>query len=136
MTYTDDNRGKIQYRNRRKQLIDFSGLRIGDITPTDCDGIIEYHDKGHVFFEIKSRNVDIPKGQKLAFERTCNDFNRLKKPAVFIVAEHDVDDPAEDIDAAQCKVREFYFRGGWYRDKSLLKDLIERFIKFADGEKP
>ena len=136
MTYTDDNRGKIQYRNRRKQLIDFSGLRIGDITPTDCDGIIEYHDKAHVLFEIKSRSVDVPNGQKLAFERMCNDFNRLKKPAVFIVAEHDVDDPAEDIDAAQCKVRDFYFRGVWYRDKSLLKDLIERFIKFADGEKP
>lgn len=36
MNYTDDNRGAIQFRERRKQIIDFSGLRVGNITPTDC----------------------------------------------------------------------------------------------------
>ena len=39
-------RGATTYKERAKQGRDFTGLRYGNITPTDIDGLIEYHGKG------------------------------------------------------------------------------------------
>ena len=50
MEYQNNNRGVIQNRDRKKQIIDFSGLKYGKITPTDIDGLIEYKDKAMMFF--------------------------------------------------------------------------------------
>jgi len=38
-------RGKIEHRDRARQIRDFSNLRYGNITPTDIDGLIEYQNK-------------------------------------------------------------------------------------------
>ena len=128
---------EIKSRARTKQIIDFKGIRLGAKgMPTDCDGIIEWHDKAYIIFEIKHGGKSVPDGQRLCFTRMSDDFNRLGKVAVFVVAEHDVDDPDVDIDAANCRVRHFYFKGKWYQDKhSTLKELIDRFINFVDGRK-
>ena len=124
---------EIEHRERARQIVDFKGIRLGEKEmPTDCDGLIEWHNKAYVFFELKGCGKEIPFGQKLAFTRMCDDFNCLKKPAVFIIAEHDVDNPEVDIDAAKTSVREFYFKGRWYRGRSNLKELIDRFISFVD----
>ena len=126
-------KSEIQHRDRARQIIDFAGIRLGAKgMPTDCDGLIEWHDKAYVLFEIKHRGKGLPVGQKLALTRMCDDFARIGKPAVFIVADHDVDDPALDVDAAACRVREFYFRRKWYKDNSSVKELIDRFISFVD----
>lgn len=122
-------------RRRARQLIDFANIRIGAKgMPTDCDGLIEYHDKAYVLFELKHGAKELPDGQKLALVRMCDDFARINKPAVFIVAEHDVDDPTVDVDAAACIVRAFYFRGRWYTPKMpvTLKEKIDCFIRFVD----
>lgn len=127
---------KINNRRYAKQLIDFASITIGNKgMPTDCDGLIEYHGKAYVLFEIKHGSADVPLGQWLALVRMCDDFNRLHKPAVFIVAEHDVDDPDIDVDAAACTVRKFYYAGKWYHDSGTLKNLIDRFISFVDGRR-
>ena len=131
MIYTDDNRGAIQFRERRKQLVDYSGLRIGNITPTDCDGLIEYRDKAYVLFEIKHRNAKVPSGQLKALVRSVDDFKQAHKAAILIIAEHDVDNPALDIDAAKCAVRVFY-DGAWKKSDETLADLIQRFISYVD----
>ena len=65
MIYTDDNRGKILYPERRQQIIDFGGLRYGNSTPTDIDGFIEYKDKARVLIEIKYRDNPISNGKLL-----------------------------------------------------------------------
>lgn len=125
----------FQNRQRAKQLINFANIRIGEKgMPTDCDGLIEYHNKAYVLFELKYGAKDVPFGQCLALVRMCDDFERIKKPAVFIVAEHEVDDPDTDIDAAGCLVRKYYFRGKWYQPPSpvSLKETIDRFINFVD----
>lgn len=127
---------KFQNRRRARQLIDFANIRIGEKgMPTDCDGLIEYHDKAYVLFELKHGAKEVPLGQGLALVRICDDFARIKKPAVFIVAEHDVDAPENDIDAAACIVREYYYGGKWYTpDKPVtLKEKIDGFIRFVDG---
>lgn len=101
---------EIEHRERARQIVDFKGIRFGEKEmPTDCDGLIEWHNKAYVFFELKGRGKKIPYGQKLAFERMCDDFSRIKKPEVFIVAEHDVENPEVDIDAAKASVRAFHF---------------------------
>lgn len=124
---------KIKNRARARQLIDFANIRIGAKgMPTDCDGLIELHNQAYVLFEIKHRDKDVPDGQKLAFVRMCNDFSRIGKPAVFIIAEHDVDNPDCDIDAAACRVRAFYFNRKWYSEPTTLKSLIDRFVAFVD----
>lgn len=132
MTYTDTNRGTIQFRNRRKQIIDFSGLRYDNITPTDCDGIIEYKNKAYVLFEIKYRNAEVPRGQLLALTRMVDDYKRANKYALLIIAEHNIDDAEQDIDAANCKVRKWY-DGIWRQNPLTLKELIDRFIKYVDS---
>ena len=45
-------RGVITNRARARQIRDFSGLQIGTITPTDLDGLIEFHDECFIFCEI------------------------------------------------------------------------------------
>ena len=128
-------KSKFQNRQRARQLIDFANIRIGEKgMPTDCDGLIEYHDKAYVLFELKYGGKDVPLGQKLALTRMCDDFTRIGKIAVFIVAEHDVDDPEVDIDAAACLVRKYYFKGRWYTPIKpvTLKDEIDSFINYVD----
>lgn len=132
MTYNDDNRGVIQCRERRQQIIDASGLRFGNITPTDCDGLIEYKDKAYVLFEIKYRDAPVPKGQLVALTRSIDDYTRAGKHAVLIIAEHEVDNPKQDIIAAICKVRTYYYHGTWYKKECTLKDFIEKMIAFVD----
>lgn len=70
MNYNE--RGKIENRNRARQIIDFSGLQYGKITPTDIDGLIEYHDKAILLLEFKYADAEMPRGQKVALERMCD----------------------------------------------------------------
>jgi len=120
-------RGKIHARERAKQLRDFSGLRYGNITATDVDGLIEYHGKGYIFIEVKLNDALLPYGQKLAFERLVDD---LKKPAICIIASHDVDNPNKDINVAHALVSEYRFKGNWLVPKSeyTVRALIDLFI--------
>ena len=85
MFYDDANRGVIQNRERARQIIDFSGLRYGNITPTDIDGCIEYQDKGVAFIEIKHRDSPMPKGQELALTRLVDNNSTAGKRAVLYV---------------------------------------------------
>lgn len=133
INYTTDNRGSIQFRERRKQIIDFSGLRFGNITPTDCDGFIEYHNKAFVFFEIKHRDAPVPRGQLLALTRLVDDLRSTKKHVALIIAEHKVDNTDDDIQAHLCSVRHWY-NGSWHKFEGSLKSLIVGFINYVSKE--
>lgn len=61
--------GQIENRARKQQILDFSGLVFGKITPTDIDGMIEYHGKAFVYYEFKYLNADTKYGQRTAFEQ-------------------------------------------------------------------
>jgi len=123
-------RGKIYNRDRAKQLIDFSGLIYGNITPTDIDGLIEYHNKGYVLMDTKYQDAICPHGQRLALERTTDDLTKSGKPTLCIISEHEVDDPNEDIDMANTIVREFRWKGKWQKPKATrtTKMLVDWFI--------
>jgi hypothetical protein len=127
-----DNSGEIINENRAKQLICFSGLRYNNITPTDIDGLIEYQNKYYIWLELKYSYAEIKYGQKLAFERICDDLEKSGKPTIFIIADHFVHNPEIQIDAASTIVREYRYKRRWYipqLDNTLTKDLIQKFLE-------
>ena len=89
-------RGEIHARERAKQQKDYSRLRVGTITPTDLDGVIEFRDRAWILFEFKYGTDEMPRGQELAMVRLCDDLTQVK-PAILIVAEHQAHDPRVDI---------------------------------------
>jgi len=127
-------RGKIHTRARARQLRDFSSLRYGNITATDVDGLIEYHDRGYIILELKLNNIPLPYGQKLALERLTDDLNRASKVTICIIASHHVSDPNDDIDAANCCVIEYRFKGKWQSPpryctvKEFTRDFIAKYL--------
>lgn len=124
----------IENRKRFNQFIDYSGLMFGSIHPTDSDGEIEYHDKAWIFFEIKYREKYLPYGQQLALERKVNDIQKSGKETVLFVAQHDVENPEIDVDAAACIVRRIFYKGNWFDgDGATLKAYVLRFIRFVDS---
>lgn len=123
-------RGEIHHRERAKQIRDFSGLLYGKITPTDIDGLIEYHNKGYILIEAKLRETEVDFGQRLALERMTDDLTRSGKQTICIIAEHDIDDPTKDINVANTLVREYRLRGKWNKPNNshTTKSMIDWFI--------
>lgn len=112
MEYKDNNRGKIQFRDRARQIVDFSGMRYGKITPTDIDGLIEYHSIGaYALFEFKLEGCDIPLGQMRALTEIVDDLNKVGKLACLFICEHNAENPEQDIVAAEAKVKAIYYKG-------------------------
>lgn len=129
-------RGKIQNRERARQIIDFSGIRYGNITPTDVDGLIEYHDKGIAFLEYKYGDTELPFGQRLALTRIADNIQKAGENSTVLVCEHYVEDCNQDIQAEKAIVRELYFAGRWYHDgKREVKDVLDGFISFCDEDR-
>jgi len=129
-------RGQIENRARKRQIIDFSGLLFGKITPTDIDGMIEYHGKAFVYYEMKYLGTDIKRGQRIALEQSVISHNKAGRRAVAIVLTHSVDDCKEDIQAEKCLVREYFFRPqkGWEKPKQAetALSLTQKFLNWVD----
>jgi hypothetical protein len=122
-------RGVINNKDRARQLRDFSGLRYGNITPTDIDGLIEYKDIAYVIFETKFGNTEVPRGQMIALERLCDDLQNYKHTIVIISSHnHPV---TEEIDLANSIVRQYRWRKKWIdmRDNPYtVKMLVDWFL--------
>jgi len=126
-------RGQILFRDRARQIKDFSGLLFGNITPTDIDGLIEYHGKAYVFIELKLCSAQVPYGQKLAFERLVDDLRKAGKPALCIIAEHDIVNTEDAIDVANALVNEYRYKGEWRipRNQWTVKEMIVKFLELV-----
>lgn len=101
-------RGVYQNVNRGRQLLRFDGFRYGSITPTDIDGIIDYHDFVWVLFEAKLTGKEVPRGQRIALERLIQNAKRARKHGIALIVEHNVGDVNRDIILKDCMVREVY----------------------------
>ena len=130
----DSQRGKIRNKVYALQVNDFSGLKFeGGITPTDIDGLIEYHNQGYIFIETKYKDAEILHGQKLAFQRLCDNLNRTK-PTIFLIASHETK-TEDDIDVAGAIVTELRWMERWvvYKvKKTTVREFIERFMRYVD----
>lgn len=106
-------RGQVSNRARNLQCCDMSGLRFGQITPTDVDAAIEFDNRLFIFIEAKFIATPIKYGQELFLSRMAD--NMHKPPGVFavsIIADHCA--PADtDIDYASMIVRSWRWYGSW-----------------------
>lgn len=124
-------RGKIRNRKYATQVRDFTGLRYGTITPTDIDGFTDFGDKIFIFIETKYKNAELPYGQKLHLQRLVDAIQQSGRHALGIVAEHE--HVEEDIDVANCKVREIRWEEQWigidnkHTVRKTMDKLLERY---------
>ena len=129
-------RGQIEHKARAQQLIDYSGMVFGKITPTDIDGLIEYHGKAFIYYEFKYLGAEMKPGQRIALERAVESHRRAGKHAIAVVVEHDVHDCDSEVPAAQCAVREYYVGSvcGWKKPEQpeTALGLTQRFLKRVD----
>lgn len=132
MKYQDGNRGKIQYRNYASQIIDFSGIRIGNITPTDIDGLIEFKNRAFVLLEYKRRGGQLPHGQKLALTRMVDRLTKGGSSAILLVCVHDTNAPC-DIDGANAIVESAYMNEKWFkgRQHTVIRE-IEGYLEWLE----
>lgn len=128
-----EQRGTYNHVSMGRQLLRFDNLYYdGNITPMDIDGLIEYHDQKRVLLEIKRKGVKVLYGERMALERMVNDFNKAGKESIAIVADHTVFDTHEDVDVADCIVREIYYgkERRWRPPKRMMtvKKLVDSFL--------
>jgi len=121
-------RGSTTYKARAKQPRDFTGLRYGNITPTDVDALIEYKDKCYIFIEAKTTGVNMPFGQKMALERLCDDLSKVK-PTLLIVINHNTP-PDKEINFANSVVERYRHNNVWKIPKKTptTRQLIDSFL--------
>lgn len=126
-------RGAARERKYTTQARDFTGLRYGNITPTDIDALIDFHDRAYVLIETKYTGGMMPFGQRRALERLTDIIRETGRKSIAIVAEHS--NGYGDIDFAKAVVIEYRFRGEWITPRVPLKvkDAIDRFMEF-EGE--
>lgn len=129
------SKGGIYNPDRARQLRDFRGLRYGNITPTDIDGLIEYKNRGYVLLELKLADNRMPYGQKLALERISDDLERSGKPCLCIIASHYEEDVNTDIDVSNTRVTSYRYKNRWVECDSprLTKDVIASFFNYLDN---
>lgn len=133
----NSNRGRILCPERASQLIDFSGLRYGMITPTNVDGLIEFKDKLYILLELKLRQTPMKRGQELCFERLCNALTAANKIAIVIVAEHDTL-IGQQISCTDARVRRCYKDGKWIAADAAVTvgELVNNLYQLHIGEIP
>lgn len=130
-------RGKIRNKKRRQQIVDFSGIRYKNITPTDIEGLgyffnikgfFEIQNKVFIFIELKLAGTELLRGQTLAFARLVD---ALKYPAIYIIGEHNVENAEQEIVAAECIVTQYRSHSEWFipKEEITLKRLIDKFLE-------
>lgn len=126
------SRGVIQ-SERIKQVLNFEGMKFGNITPTDMDMVIEYHDKAVVLCEYKLLGCGMPYGQRICLERIARDIEKAGKESVVLLCIHNVKDVYKDIPAKDAFVRAVYYHGKWHKgDEATALQYIERFLRYTD----
>ncbi len=132
--------GKIRFPERYFQVTDFSGLSAGKLSPSDIDGLFEYHDKAYIFYELKYDDAELPLGQRLVYERIATALSRAGKRTVVLVVEHHVADTHETVDVALCRVRQIYFGNEcvWRAPNHPITagEAKVAFLAYVDSKKP
>lgn len=129
-------RGVIRERGFKNQVADMSGLRWGNITPTDLDAFLDFGDRLFVLIEGKFCGARIQEGQLKAIERLCDAAHCPPRRHSFaIIADHSAPD-SQDIDFASMTVRTIRQNRKWTfpMQKGLtVKAAIDRMRAFADN---
>lgn len=108
--------GSMQDLIRSQRLIrnfnDLTGLRFGNIYPTDIDGFLEIRNKLFIFIETKFGDSPIPAGQATALTNLADAIHNPEKEkfAYVLLVSHDC---ADTIDVANGWVTKYRANGKW-----------------------
>jgi hypothetical protein len=131
------DRGVIKNRELKNQVADMSGLRWGNITPTDIDAFLDFGDRLFVLVEGKYGGADVQHGQMLAIQRLCDATHfPPRRYSYAIIADHYTPD-GNDIDFANMIVRTIRFNGKWVTPKKAdltLRRAIEKIKAYVDNK--
>lgn len=107
----------IRDREQVKQVIDFTGLEKGKISPTDIDGIVEFNNKLLIAWEVKKENNLMQTGQTLLYERINDAWVTEKgKTAFCVLLWHKVQDTTKSISTVNdCDIHSIYYKKKWYK---------------------
>lgn len=114
-------RGVIRNRQHATQIRDFSGMRFGNITPTDIDGFMEFGDRTFIFMESKFGNSELLLGQRLALERLCDACHAAGKASLLLVLQHHT---IGDIAFASTQVTRYRYARRWHQPACLLTAFV------------
>jgi hypothetical protein len=127
-----ENRGVIKFRDRARQINNFSNMRYcRGITPTDIDGAFEFDGEMFIFFELKYKEKDIDTGQRLFFERLCNAIQQAGKHCLCIHGKHNIYDFNKDVEADSCVVVKYYADSKtWIEPQTMvtIQELVNLYI--------
>jgi len=128
----DIDRGKIINPSYSNQVIDYSDMKLGKITPTNIDGYMDIRGKGHWFYEAKYGDSKPRRGQALAFERLADATAPF---SVYIIGSHDCPSTAS-IMASETKVTDVRFLKKWIQPSENIttRELTERFLNYLKDE--
>ncbi|MCK5613893.1 hypothetical protein KAR91_69160 [Candidatus Pacearchaeota archaeon] len=123
-------RGQVRNEDRNKQTIDYSGLRYKKITPTDIDGKLHFFEikrQIFIFIELKWGDAKCEGGQRWAFQ---NLVDVIPVPAIYIIAEHQIEDTGQPVMGHLCRVREYRSNDEWHSPPKhvTLKYVIDKFL--------
>ena len=134
---TVEQHGVIQNRARKQQIADMSGLRYGNITPTDLDAFLDFGDRLFVFIEGKFFGTPMHRGQMVAIERLCDACNNPPRRFAFAVIADHISPTDEDIDFAQMTVRSIRQNGRWVTPMQYgltLRSAIDKMRAFVENK--
>lgn len=129
-------RGVIRNRGAAQQIRDFSGLRWGNITPTDIDMFVDFGNKSFVIAEAKYNDAKIPNGQQCALTRLADRAQGGGAEVLLVVVSHQ--ETSADIDYATLPVFCIYYGGHWLwmgrrGTPWELRELIDTFKDFVES---
>jgi hypothetical protein len=130
----DKHRGLVYNRERKSQIINYNGLRVARMTPTDLDGIMEFRDKLFVFFEYKGQDAPLQDGQQTCLERLVNAIQTDDRHAVCFIIDH-FTHVHEDVDGANSLVRDFFYCNHWHKPPypTTVRQLLDMFCNKVLG---
>ena len=126
-------RGVIKNRDFKNRVADMSGLRFGNITPTDIDAFLDFGDGVFVFIEGKYAGAGVQFGQGLAIQRLCDATHcPPHRYSFLIIADHDTPPPA-DIDFAEMTVRTYRLNRRWVYPlaPTTVRAAVDKLLAFA-----
>lgn len=123
--------GMFKFRERAKQLIDFSDMQMGKMHPSDIDAVIDVKGQAFIYIEYKYKDAPFPQGQEILLRRLVQMGNDYGIPSLAILARHKVDDTNEDVRAGETPVSYLYNGRQWLKPDTpmTVKELCTLFVK-------
>lgn len=118
----------IRNWDRARLGMDFSGMYMeGKGVPSDIDMCYLCSDGTVIFGEIKNECGTFSQGQKMIYETLAKNYKN-NVVILFIIHDKYVEKGDTIVDVANCKVREYFWKGNWYTPKNdlLVKEVVDK----------